>query len=123
MATAAGIVIISLRTGGCSRPLSPWHLLRVLFDFLSFHVLFLRLNRAEKGVLSSRLDFHLRSVDEHVRPRSTPVPRSSYRKGQKLYILLSFDSVRALEIHGVARATSCTACALEMRSSNGRERP
>ena len=41
----------------------------------------------------------------------------------QLYILLSFDSVRALEIHDVARATSCIACALEMCSSNGRERP
>ena len=48
---------------------------------------------------------------------------SSYRKGHQLYILLSFNSVRALEIHDVARATSCIACALEMRSSNGRERP
>ena len=35
--------------------------------------------------------------------------------------MLSFDSVRALEIHDVARATPCMACALEMRSSNGRE--
>ncbi len=43
------------------------------------------------------------------------------RKGNQLYILLSFDSVRALEIHDVARATSCIA--REMRSSNGRERP
>ena len=47
----------------------------------------------------------------------------SYSKGHQLYILLSFDSVRALEIHGMARATSYIACALEMRSSNGRERP
>ena len=31
--------------------------------------------------------------------------------------------MRALEIHDVARATSCIACAQEMRSSNGRERP
>ena len=31
--------------------------------------------------------------------------------------------MRALEIHDVARATSRIACALEMRSSNGRERP
>ena len=31
--------------------------------------------------------------------------------------------MHALEIHDVARATSCIACALEMRSSNGRERP
>ena len=37
-----------------------------------------------------------------------------------IIILLSFDSVYALEIHDVA---SCIACALEMRSSNGRERP
>ena len=51
------------------------------------------------------------------------IRRSSYRKGHQLYILLSFDSVRAIEIHHVARATSCLACALEMRSSNGRERP
>ena len=51
------------------------------------------------------------------------IRRSSYRKGHQLYILLSFDSVRALEIHDVARATSCIACALEMRSGNGRERP
>ena len=42
--------------------------------------------------------------------------RSSYRKGHELYILLSFDSVRALEY-------TCIACAIEMRSSNGRERP
>ena len=33
------------------------------------------------------------------------IRRSSYRKGHQLYILLSFDSVRALEIHDVARAT------------------
>ena len=39
----------------------------------------------------------------------------------QFYILLSFDSVRALETHDVTRATSCIACALEMRSSNGRE--
>ena len=51
------------------------------------------------------------------------IRRSSYRKDHQLYILLSFDSVLALEIHDVARATSCIACALEMRSSNGRERP
>ena len=44
-------------------------------------------------------------------------------KGHQLYILLSFDSVRALKIHDVAHATSCIACALEIRSSNGRERP
>ena len=31
--------------------------------------------------------------------------------------------MRALEIHDVARATACIACALEMRRSNGRERP
>ena len=37
--------------------------------------------------------------------------------------IFCFDLVRALEIHDVARATSCIACALEMRSSNGRERP
>ena len=37
--------------------------------------------------------------------------------------LLSFDSVRALEMHDVVCATSCIACALEMRSSNGRKRP
>ena len=30
--------------------------------------------------------------------------RLSYRIGHQLYILLSFDSVCALEIHGVARA-------------------
>ena len=30
--------------------------------------------------------------------------------------------MRALERHDVAHATSCIACALEMRSSNGRER-
>ena len=40
-----------------------------------------------------------------------------------MYILLSFDLVRVLEIHDVAHATSCIACTLEMRSSNGRERP
>ena len=51
------------------------------------------------------------------------ITRSSYRKGHQLYILLSFESVRALEIHDVARATSCIACALEVRSSSGRERP
>ena len=51
------------------------------------------------------------------------IRRSSYRKGLQLYILFSLDSVRALEIHDAARATSCIACALEMRSSNGRERP
>ena len=44
-------------------------------------------------------------------------------KGHQLYVLLSFDSVRALEIYDVANATSCIACALEMHSSNGRERP
>ena len=42
------------------------------------------------------------------------IRRSSYRKGHQLYILLSFDSVRALKIHDVARATSCIACALEL---------
>ena len=51
------------------------------------------------------------------------IRRSSYRKGHQLYILLSFDSVRAIEIQDVARATSCIACAQKMRSSNGRERP
>ena len=53
------------------------------------------------------------------------IRRSSYRKGHQLYILSSFDSVRALEIpvHDMARATSCIACALEMPSSNGCERP
>ena len=50
------------------------------------------------------------------------IRRSSYSKVHQFYIL-SFDSVRALEIHDVARATSCIPCALEMRSSNGRERP
>ena len=39
---------------------------------------------------------------------------SSYRKGHQLYILSSFDSVGALEIHDVARATSCIACAVAM---------
>ena len=51
------------------------------------------------------------------------IRRSSYRKGHQLYILLSFDSVRALETHDVARATSRIACELETRSSNGRKRP
>ena len=51
------------------------------------------------------------------------IGKPSYRKSHQLYILLSFDSVRALEIHDVARATLSIACALEMRSSNGRERP
>ena len=51
------------------------------------------------------------------------IRRSSYCKGHQLYILLSFDSVRALEIHDVACATSCIVCALEMRSNIGRERP
>ena len=50
------------------------------------------------------------------------IRRSSYHKGHQLYILLSFDSVRALEVDDVACAKSCIACALEMRSSNGRER-
>ena len=31
--------------------------------------------------------------------------------------------MRTLEIHDVARATSCIVCALEMRNSNGCERP
>ena len=44
-------------------------------------------------------------------------------KVHQLYILLSLDSVRALEIHDMARATSCVACPLEMHSSNERERP
>ena len=48
------------------------------------------------------------------------IRRSSYRKGHQLYISLSFDSVRALEIHDVALVTSSIACALEMRSSNER---
>ena len=48
------------------------------------------------------------------------IRRSSYRKVHQLYFLLSFDSVRTLEIHDVASTTSCIACALEMRSSNGR---
>ena len=45
------------------------------------------------------------------------IRRSSYRKCHQLYILLSFDSARTLEIHDVARATSCIACALEMPKS------
>ena len=57
------------------------------------------------------------------RASKTNSSRSGYRKGHQLYILLSFDLVRALEIHDVARATSCIASALELRSSNGRERP
>ena len=44
------------------------------------------------------------------------------QRSSALYFV-EFDLVRALEIHDVARATSCIACALEMRSSNGRERP
>ena len=51
------------------------------------------------------------------------IRRSSYCKGHQLHIFLSFDSVRALEIHDMACAMSCIACALKMRSSNGRERP
>ena len=51
------------------------------------------------------------------------ISRSSYRKGHQLYILLSFDLVRALEIHDVTRTTSCIACALEMRSSIEYKRP
>ena len=51
------------------------------------------------------------------------IRKSSFRKGHQLHVLLSFDSVRARDIHDVARATSCIACALVMRSSNGRERP
>ena len=50
------------------------------------------------------------------------IQRSSYCKVHQLdqlYISLSFDSVRTLEIPDVASATSCIACALEMRSSNG----
>ena len=57
------------------------------------------------------------------RASNKDIRRSSYRKVHQLYILLSFDSVRALEIHDVARATSRIACALEMRGNNGRERP
>ena len=60
-----------------------------------------------------------RASNKNIKFRS----RSSYRKGHQLYILMSFDSVRALEIDDVARATSCIACALEMRSSIGPERP
>ena len=74
MATAARIVIIGLRTGCFSRPLSPLVLLRFLFDFLSFYVVFLYLKRPEKGVLSSRIELHMRSEAEHVRPRPAPVP-------------------------------------------------
>ena len=36
---------------------------------------------------------------------------------------VEFDSSRALEIHDVARAVSCIACTLEMRSSDGRKYP
>ena len=50
------------------------------------------------------------------RASNNNIRRSSYRKGHQLYILSSFDLVHALEVHDVARA-------LEMRSSNGRERP
>ena len=39
--------------------------------------------------------------------------RSSYRKGHQLYILLSFDSVHALEIHDVARAVAMGANVLK----------
>ena len=57
------------------------------------------------------------------RASNKDIRRSSYPKDHQLYILLTFDSVRALEIHDVARATSCIACAQEMRSSNGLVRP
>ena len=48
--------------------------------------------------------------------KGSDLPKKKVEDHQ-LYILLSFDSVRALEIHDVARATSHIACALEMRSS------
>ena len=59
-----------------------------------------------------------RKKSEGHRASNKNIRRSSYHKGYQLYILLNFDSVRALEIHDV-RATSCLACALEMRSSHG----
>ena len=48
------------------------------------------------------------------------IRRSSSRRGHQLSILLSFDSVRAWNTRHV---TSGIACALEMRSSSGRESP
>ena len=77
---------------------------------------FSKMERSEKEVIRGKKNGGHSASNKNVR-------RSSYRKGHQLYILLSFDSVRALEKHDVARATSRIACALEMRSSNGRERP
>ena len=71
---------------------------------------------SEKEVICRKKSGGHRASNKNIR-------RSSYRKVHQLYILLSFDSVRALEIRDVASATSCIACAIEMRSSNGRERP
>lgn len=45
------------------------------------------------------------------------------QRSSALYFVEFRLGARALEIHEVALATSCTACAQEMRSSNGRERP
>ena len=68
-------------------------------------------------------EVNCRKKSEGHRASNKNIRRSSHRKGHQLYILLSFDSVRAREIHDVARATPCIACALEMRCSNGREHP
>ena len=76
----------------------------------------MELKESEKEVICRKKSGGHRASNKNIR-------RSSYRKGHQLYILLSFDLVRALEIHDVARATSCIACALEMRSSDGRESP
>ena len=74
------------------------------------------MERIRKGSDLPKKKWGYRTSNKNIR-------RSSYRKGHQLYIFLSFDSMRALEIHDVARATSCIACVLVMRSSNGRERP
>ena len=74
------------------------------------------MKESEKAVICRKKSGGHQASNKNIR-------RSSYRKGHQLYILLSFDSVRALEVHDVARAMSCIACAREMRSSNGRERP
>ena len=84
-----------------------------MYRFFPFLVL---RKESEKEVICQKKSGGHQASNKNIR-------RSSYCKGHQLYILLSFDSVRALEIHDVACATSCIACALEMRSNIGRERP
>ena len=62
---------------------------------------------AEEGLFSImeriRIGSDLPKKSGGQRASNKNIRRSSYHKGHQLYISLSFDSVRALEIHDVAR--------------------